>query len=445
MSLPLPEQKGRFGRRKTWGLLAAIALLAIVASPWLIAPQYPKHLVIATGRTDGAYYTFAQQYRDILARDGVTLEVRATAGSIENRRLLQTAESGVSLAFIQGGTMPAGTDGLQALASLYREPVWVFTHGDEPASQLTQLQGKRIAVGPVGSGTRSVAELLLEQNGIRADDGTALSDLGGADAAGALERGEMDAAFFVVSPRAALVAELLADPQVHLMDFDRAATYERRDPFLTRVTLAEGIVDLEQNLPASDVEMIAPTANLVARSDLHPALVPLLLKAAEEVHRSGGLLEEPDEFPSALYVDCPLNSQARQYLKSGPSMLYRYLPFALAANLDRAKLMLLPLCTLLLPLLKAAPPIYRWRIRYRIYRWYRVLRHVDEQVKTANAGDNFSTEIAHLHTLENELAEVSVPLSYMEEVYNLRLHVDFVLRRVERLQEEGRPRVRRAA
>ena len=205
------------------------------------------------------------------------------------------------------------------------------------------------------------------------------------------------------------------------------------------------MVDLARNLPTSDVQLIAHTANLVVRGDLHPALVPLLLKAAEEIHEPGGLLEQPNEFPSALHVDCPLNTHARQYLRSGPSILYRYLPFALAANIDRAKLMLLPLCTLLLPLFKAAPPAYRWRIRYRIYRWYRVLRQIDEQVKTADARTDFAAEIAHLRTLENELAEVSVPLSYMEEVYNLRMHVEFVLRRVERLREDGVARMRVAA
>ena len=438
MSLPLPEQKSRLTRWKAWGVLVLVLLLAGAASPWLMAPQYPTHLVIATGRPDGAYYAFAEQYRDILARDGVTLEIRATAGSIENRKLLQAADGQVSLAFIQGGTTPSGTTGLQALASLYREPLWVFTRGDAAFSRLTQLRGRRIAVGPEGSGTRAIAEMLLEQNGVKTGDaaGTTLVSLGGQDAAQALRNGDVDAAFFVVAPRAALVHDLLSDRRVHLMDFRRAAAYARRYPFLSRVTLAEGMLDFEQNLPARDVQLIAPTANLVARSDLHPALVPLLLKAAEEVHESGGLLEQPNEFPSALHVDLPLNSQARQYLKSGPSMLYRYLPFSLAAGIDRAKLM---------PLIKAAPPVYRWRIRYRIYRWYRVLRQIDEQVKTADAGADFATETAQLHTLENELAEVSVPLSYMEEVYNLRMHVEFVLRRLERLRGEIALPMREAA
>jgi uncharacterized protein len=446
VSLPLPDRNNRLRQWKTWGLLV-ILVLAGAASPWLMAPQYPRRLVIATGRPDGAYYAFAEQYRDILARDGVSLEIRPTAGSIENRKLLQAPDGQVSLAFIQGGTTPGGTTGLQSLASLYREPLWVFTRGDANLSRLTQLGGRRIAIGPEGSGTRAIAELLLGQNGIETGDavGSAIVSLGGQDAARALRNGEVDAAFFVVAPRAALVHELLADREVHLMDFARAAAYERRYPFLSRVTLAEGMVDLERNLPARDVQLIAPTANLVARSDLHPALVPLLLKAAEEIHEPGGLLEQPNEFPSALHVDLPLNSQARQYLKSGPSMLYRYLPFSLAAGIDRAKLMLLPLCTLLFPLLKAAPPVYRWRIRYRIYRWYRVLRQIDEQVKTADAGADFAAETAHLHTLENELAEVSVPLSYMEEVYNLRMHVEFVLRRLERLRGGAARRMRDAA
>jgi hypothetical protein len=200
------------------------------------------------------------------------------------------------------------------------------------------------------------------------------------------------------------------------------------------VTLPEGLIDFQRDIPSRDIVLLAPAANLVARADLHHALVPLLLHTMEEVHEAEGLLAHPEPFPSSAYVDYPLNRDARQYFRAGPSLFYRHLPFWLAAWLDRVKLVLLPMCTLLFPLLKVAPPVYRWRIRSKIYRWYRVLRKIDQKLKDARPGTDFSQDIADLKSLETELAEVSVPLSYMAEFYNLHLHISFVL---ERLHEHG--------
>lgn len=451
---------------KTWLAAAAVPMIAAVTAPWWLGPGCPQQLVIATGSAQGTYYETACRYREILAEDGIRLDVRVTAGSQENIRLLQEQKGEVEVALVQGGMAEsAGETDITALASLYLEPIWVFYVNDQPIDQITALAGKRIAIGEPGSGSRPLALRLLGENGLLADanspDKKADPEaklpavkhlpLGGQAAADALRRGELDAAIFVISPRAKLIRELLAAPGVQLMSFDRAEAYTRRLPFLTHTTLPEGTVDLTANLPAQDVQLLSVTANLVGRADLHPALVPLLLKAAHEVHERGGLLERAEAFPSLYHVDFPVNRKAKSYFKSGPSFFYRYLPFTLAAWLDHLKLLLLPMCTLLLPLAKAAPPLYRWRIRSKIYRWYRVLRDIDQQLRMSNEDARLVTQIdtarqiETLRRMENELAEVSVPLSYMEEFYNLRLHVAFVLHRLESRQHQAGERAHRPA
>ena len=318
---------------------------------------------------------------------------------------------------------------------MYLEPVWVFCRTDQPIDELHQLRGKRIAIGSAGSGTQAISTRLLGDNDMipGADDAdtTELLDWETAKAVAGLKSGVIDAAFIVISADSPIVRELLQTDGIQLMNFRRAAAYQNRYPFLSSLTLPEGLIDLQQNVPNRDVVLLAPTANLVARSDLHPALVPLLMRTIEEVHEQGGILRTPESFPSPSYVDYPLNRSARRYFRSGPSLFYRYLPFWLAAWLDRVKIMLLPMCTLLLPLLKAAPPIYRWRIRSKIYRWYRVLRKADQKLKDAKPETDFSQDIAVLKNLEMELAEVSVPLSYMAEIYSLHLHISFVLNKLE--------------
>ncbi len=427
-------------------LVVAFALVAYYA----VDPPCPRRLVIATGSSQGAYYAFAQQYARCLARDGITLEVRETAGSVENLALLSDADSEVSLALVQGGAeRPEDRRHATSLASLYLEPLWVFYRGKRPITRLAGLAGATIAVGQPGSGTRSLAEKLLHDVGLLSESSgfkpVAPIAWGGRQAAAALREGRIDAAFFVASSQSAMVGELLRADGIQVLSFRRADAFLPHHRFLSKVELPAGVLDLEHHLPEERLTLLAPNANLVARSDLHSALVPLLLKAAAKVHGPGGVLERPGQFPSPNHLCLPLHASAERYFKSGPSLLYRVLPFQTAALIDRMKFMLLPLVTLLLPLLKAVPPVYRWRIRSKIYRWYRVLRDVDHKLKTADAQAELQVDIARLEELEHELAEVSVPLSYMEEFYNLRLHVAFMLGRLRQREASEPQTVRKAA
>lgn len=478
-------------RQLLWAWLpwiAAALLVGLLAWP-LVKPAPPDRLVIAAGPTDGAYHRFARQYAETFAASGVTLDVRATAGTVENYALIAGGEA--DLAIVQGGAAPESTDNtdgtdadtgsdgggdLNAIASLYLEPVWVFVRpapaapGDagerpEPARDLRDLAGLRVAVGPEGSGTRAIALRLLEANGVAAGDARGdarLLPLTGDAAAVALRDGAADAAVFVIPPGGPLLTSLLRDPGLHLLDFARHEAYAGRFPYLSAVRLPRGVIDLAADLPRADVRLVAPAANLVCRAELHPALVTLSARAATLAHERGDLLSAPGRFPTTAHVEWPVAPAAREYFRSGPPLLQRYLPFWAASLIDRLKVLLLPLLTLALPLLRVAPPLYAWRVRSRIYRWYRVVQAVDERVRRREAGrptaaappaETGATADAHggdgdrgdgdadredgdadlqvLRQLESELADVQVPLSYMSEYYNLRVHVDLLRRRLE--------------
>jgi hypothetical protein len=183
----------------------------------------------------------------------------------------------------------------------------------------------------------------------------------------------VDAAFFVASPKSSFVRSLLATEGLSLLSMERADAYTRVHRFLSKVTLPEGVVDFRENIPNKDVHLLAASATLVIREDFHPALVDLILQAASEVHGKGGIFESSYQFPSAQFVDFPIQKEALRYFKSGPPFLQKYLPFWAASLIDRLKVMLLPLLTLLIPLFKVVPPTYRWRVLSRITHWYREL------------------------------------------------------------------------
>lgn len=426
MNRPNKEQLTTFGA----------ALLIAIAGFWVayqfVQPAPPDRIVISAGREDGAYYLFAKQYQEILARNNVTLEIRSSAGSVENIERLQAKTDGADVAFVQGGTSePTGSQDLLSLGSLYYEPLWVFYieqvyHSSRSQlNRLTDLRGKRLAIGAKGSGTRLVTLQLLDDNAVTAPP-AALFPLSGQDAADALLQGDVDAAFFIASPRSATVRKLLVASGIKLMSFERAEAYTRIHRDLSTVTLPQGAIDLGENIPANDAVLLAPTANLVVRSDFHPALIDLLLQAATEVHAAGDLFERSGEFPSPKFLEYPLNPEAKRYYKRGRSFLQRYLPFWAANFVDRMAVMLIPLIAILLPLVRVVPPAYKWRIRRKIYRWYRDVQAVDVSLREERSLKRLTEYMTELDKIEDGVTGISTPLAYVDQVYNLRVHIHLV-------------------
>ncbi len=423
---------------KVWGPLLLLVAIGFAIAIARLEPPAPRSFKIAAGTPGGSYYAYAERYREVLARDGFDLQVVETAGSVENLRLLVDGE--VELALMQGGVTAQTADAepeLSSLASVFYEPVWLFHRADQPVVQLTDLAGRRIAIGAEGSGIRPLALQLLAENGL--DDTSAeLLSIATNDAVSALEQRTIDAAFFVTSASSAYISRLIADADITLLSVRRSLAYRKAYPFLSRVILGEGVLDLEHNLPEEDVSLLATAAGLVARNELHHALVPLLLGAMEEVHGGVGRFSAAGTFPSAHYVEYPLRAEARHYLENGPSFLQRYLGFRAATVIDRLKILLLPLITLLIPVIKAAPPIYRWRIRSKIYRWYEDLSWADEILHEQPTDEEIAVHLKAVRELEHEVAQVSVPLSYMDEYYSLRMHIQLILSKLERLADERR-------
>jgi len=420
----------------TWGGATLVVLIGFVVAYQFVQPAPPERISIATGSRDGAYYHYAMQYQRILARDGITLELVETAGSLENLKRLTGEDGGVDLAMVQGG-IPAPTDNIaiESIGSLFYEPVWILTTDRDLPPMINAWQGRRIAVGPQGSGTRFVSLDLLRANGI--DEKHA--DLVGEDlavSASALVDGGLDILFMVAAPHAPLLHQLIRADGVDIVNLQRAGGYARVNRSLSAVDLPEGTLDFTRDLPPADVDMIAVTANLLAREDIHPALVDLLIEAAVEVHGSGGLFDPPGTFPSPEHDGFPLNPEAERHYEYGPPFLQRYLPFWAATLVNRLKIMLLPLLGLLIPLAKVMPPVFRWRIRKRIYRWYSELQQVDVGIDEAGSDPGASEQfLRDLERIEREARQITVPLSYADQLYNLRLHIGLIREKALALRE----------
>ncbi len=350
-------------------LAVAISLSIVIGFiAWsFVGPPCPTQLTLHTGDESGAYHAFGQRYQKLLERHGIEVTLATSEGSVENLNRLRFANRpDATLAIVQGGASSqahqssADRQHLVSLGALFQEPVWVFYRTPGEKHELRELNGARIAVGEEGSGTRQLAETLLADSGVNRAGGSQLLGIGGDRAEQALLRGQVDVAIFVSSFQSKRVRRLLQTSGVRLLNFRRAAALSRRHPHLTHVTLHEGVLDLEKNVPATDIQLVSAGANLVADADVHPALPSLLLSVAEQVHERGDSVTDFGEFPSSKQLSLPLDRHARAYFHNGHSLLFRWFPFRWASWLDRIKVLALPLFTLLFPFFKVAPPIYRW-------------------------------------------------------------------------------------
>jgi TRAP-type uncharacterized transport system substrate-binding protein len=425
------------------GPFLLIALLLLAGAYYLLDPAPPKRVVLATGPEQSDYEKFGKLYAAALKRYGIEVVLRPTQGSSENRRALRDAKEDVDLAFLRGGSSNAtraadekkGGVPLVSLGSLYLEPVWLYYRSDAARrlnrdaklTHLSDLRDWRVNVGARGSGVIGLFGKLLQVNGVDRDS-LRTSRLSQTPAVVALLAGELDAVVLTAVPESPMVQMLLQTPGIKLFEFAQAQAYSRRLPFLRAVDLPRGVVDLARDLPAHDVPLVAAATILAAREGTHPALLQLFSQAAHDIHSGTGWLSQEGQFPSPENAELPLAKEAERYYKNGTPLLQRYLPFWLANLIERMWVVLVSIIAVLIPMARVVPPLYEFRVRSRVFRWYRQLREIEDALRAKSTSP--AVLLDDLNKLEAKAQHISVPLSYADEVYALRTHIQLVRQRL---------------
>jgi TRAP transporter TAXI family solute receptor len=421
------------------GPLALLAVALLVLAYWWLDPNPPKRVTLATGPAQSAYAEFGKRYAKALSANGIEVVLLESEGSSANLQLLQSGKA--DLGFVQGGSGDSAANeesGIESLGSLFVEPVWLFYRESVARkitttavlSSLTQLQGMRLNVGTAGSGVPNLIDKLLEINRIEKTN-MRLSQLAQTPATVAFLAGELDAVVFASAPESLMVQMLLQTPGVKLMNFAQSEAYSRRLPFLTPAVLPRGVVDLAADVPARDVRLLASTTALLARDSTHPALVQLFSDASLSLHGGAGWFNRAREFPNTRTSEFPIAAQAERTIRSGAPLLQRYLPFWMANLVERMWLALGIIIAVLLPLSRIVPPVYEFRIRSRVFRWYGQLREIENRL--AAQTDDAPTLMKELDTLESRVEKITVPLSHADELYALRNHIQLVRKKLLRV------------
>lgn len=426
-------------RRRRLLIIGAIVLLAAIgwATATVLKPAIQRTIVITTGADKGIYRGFADRYAPILRRDGITLDIRSSSGSIENYQRLANPDSEYEVGFIQSGTTsPKETDHLQTIAAVSYEPIWVFYRGDATVNRLAQLRGKRIATGVPGSGLLNVAQVLLDYSGVTSEN-TTLLQMDAAKAYQSLENGQLDAAFFIGRPDAAMQTTLL-NSDLKLMSFAQADALVQKFPSLSKIIFPRASTSIVNDLPQADVTLLAATALLVAKDTMHPALAYLLLDAAKTVHGGEDYFTPLGTFPNLNTEEFPLSDESTRYFKSGRPFLQRYLPFWLASFIERRLLILLPFMALLLGLLQALPRMAEARIKSRLVIWYRELKSLDDEIwrNRQPTPDQIAQWRDEIENIDAHASQIRIPQRYLQDIYALKQAISVVRERI--LQAAGK-------
>jgi len=423
---------GFFGR----GLVVSIgsivlAGLAVALAAFLfLNTAAPRTLTISAGPPASSFHRTAERYQKILEREGVTLKILNSDGSNDNLRRLADPKQAVDVGFVLGGAAGKNSyDNLYTLGAINLQPLTVFYRG-ERRSLLSGFKGLRINIGPAGSGTHDLALAMLKLNGIAPGDGTTLDETDFEDPAKALAEDRVDVVFLMGdSTDRTVIRKMMRDGGVRLFSFEQADAYVRRIHTLNKLNLPRGSLDLGLDLPPEDIHLVGPTVQLVARDSLHPALSDLLLETAREIHGRPGLYRKAGEFPAAQEGEFHLSPEAARYYASGKTFLYRTFPFWLATLIARVLAFLVPIVLLLLPALRFAPMIYRWRVESRIYRWYQALLEVERQAQKDGISPERRQALLHeIDQIERAVNRIVVPASFGDLFYGLRTHIGFVRR-----------------
>jgi TRAP-type uncharacterized transport system substrate-binding protein len=427
------------------GLLVIAGAVLVWVAVRLIRPAPPDSLTISAGPEHSRFWLEALQYKAILARNGVTLHVLTSSGTVENLKRLADPASHVDLGFVQSGLSSVASvmspdmhpAALMSLGSVSNWPLFVFYRGPE-LTRLSEFKGKRLAIGRDGSGTHQIVLLLLRANGVDASNAARMLPIEGEVAVNALLDGEVDAAFLTSdSARPFLMQKLIRTAGIRLFSFTQAKAYVRTFPFLRQFEVPMGAFDLADNLPPEPTATIETTMELIARTTLHPALSDLIIEAAGEVHSSASLLQDAGEFPAPFAHDFPLSPDAARYYKSGKSFIYRTMPFWLASLVDRLLVLVVPVVVVLIPALRFVPPLYAWRIKSRFYRHYGELMSLERSVLDDPSEQNHAAFTRKLNGIEAALNTLRMPLAYADSFYALREHITYVRAQIAALRRSG--------
>ncbi len=402
-------------------LLIAVAAAAIF---FYVEPFPRQHTVLATEQRGTVTDQLGDGFQSFFERNGLPLQIESRTGLDEIEKDLRDPGSKINASFVVSGAgSPADYPGLVSLGNVAIAPLWLFYRGDAISvdDPFEYYRDKPIAIGAPGTVSQKLFKTLMELNNPGTGDKPNFLKLPHAEAADQLLAGKIDALFIVDAFSSPIVQRLLQSPDIKLMNFPLVDAYVRRLPFLQKVTVPRGGIDISEIRPPLDVAMLASGVNLLVEKDVHPTVQWAFLLAAREIN-----LKTSNFFPSAgnlpQYKDrgFPLSPVATRFYTSGVPGFFGYLPFWLASLLENVWVVLFALFLLALPIFKKIVGYRGFASQKLLWLHFWELRYLEDELKDSRTAADVKSVLDHLRRLDDQVAATWVVDDQMRHYFNLR-------------------------
>ena len=413
--------------QETWPALTILLVILIVAV-WVADPAPPRHVVMATGPAGSSNQMLGQRYQQYFAQRGITLELVATEGSVENVHRLQDLQDKVMAGFVMAGAAPHHAKGIQTLGSINYQPLWCFYRSPVPLpirARETLILSHNVNMGTPNSGTHLLMQEMLKLNHITGDL-SKFKQHADEQAIELLRDGQLDSVCIVDTYESPNVQKLLKIEGLQLSEFERAEAYARMVPAIEMVTIPEGALDLPNNRPLASSPMIATTTEILIDERLHPAIQTLFLMAAKDINGKESFFSKEGQFPVFMDSTQHRSKEAEIFYEKGTPLLMEVLPFWLAEFIRRLFVTLLPFFAVAYPVIRSMPNYHKNRVRGKINRMYGALKFFEQSLVSAYDPAQKTNYLAQLDSMEREALGMKVPKSVASDYYTLRSSIDFV-------------------
>ncbi len=413
--------------QETWPALTILLVILIIAV-WVADPAPPRHVVMATGPAGSSNQMLGQRYQQYFAQRGITLELVATEGSVENVHRLQDLQDKVMAGFVMAGAAPHHAKGIQTLGSINYQPLWCFYRSPVPLpikERETLILSHNVNMGTPNSGTHLLMQEMLKLNHITGDL-SKFKQHADEQAIELLRDGQLDSVCIVDTYESPNVQKLLKIEGLQLSEFERAEAYARMVPAIEMVTIPEGALDLPNNRPLASSPMIATTTEILIDERLHPAIQTLFLMAAKDINGKESFFSKEGQFPVFMDSTQHRSKEAEIFYEKGTPLLMEVLPFWLAEFIRRLFVTLLPFFAVAYPVIRSMPNYHKNRVRGKINRMYGALKFFEQSLVSAYDPAQKTNYLAQLDAMEREALGMKVPKSVASDYYTLRSSIDFV-------------------
>jgi TRAP-type uncharacterized transport system substrate-binding protein len=405
-------------------LLIIGVILLLIGIIVYINPLPPKQAFLATGQMGSSYQLISEQIDQFFSGKGIDLVLVDTAGLNDGLEKLKDHKSPVNAGFVTSGSAnQKDFPNLVSMGSIQYSPIWIFYRGKEVNinNPIDYFGDQRISIGLPNTTTQNIFLRLSQDSKYKNNKPSNFYEYSNTEAAEKLLSGDLDAVFIVDGINSPSVQKLIKDKNILIYDFIIADAYEKQFPFLNKLVIPKGSLNIEKIVPSRDINLIAPTVMLLVEREMHPVMQWSFILAIKEYGQTrNNFFSKPGFFPRYTDESFELSPIAKRYYDSGIPFLFKYLPLWVASLIDEIWFYVVSLFAVIFPFRKSLSNLREMPSDDFVGNCFQELHELEYAFRKSSNAQELEKIVEELIILENEISSTWIENSKLGSSYTLR-------------------------